>query len=142
MCVCLIAIQNGKNSRRLHPQIANRTLRSDEMRRLAMMAKLNSNGTVGSCIKIALILSTALFTKLNLKTMGPTHRNRSDAKAGVQATGKNEFVSPAMKKHGEIPSTEKEQGEDKENIQVPIIGWSRRFDDDAKKHIVSRLAII
>ncbi len=74
--------------------------------------------------------------------MDPTRRNRSDAKAGVQTTGKNEFVSPAIKKLGEIHPTDKERGEDKENIQVPIIGWSRRFDDDAKKHIVSRLAII
>jgi len=71
--------------------------------------------------------------------MGPTHRNR--AKAGVQATGKNKFVSTEMKKHGEIPSTEKEQGEDKENIQVPIIGWSRIFLEIDVKHIVSRMAI-
>ena len=66
------------------------------------------------------------------------HRNRSDAEADIEAINKDRALTSMKTSFVNILGSKKLQGEDKENMQVPIIGWSENIAEEGVKYIVSQ----
>ncbi len=66
------------------------------------------------------------------------HHKRSDAEADMEAINEDRASTSIKTSFTKLLGSKMKQGEDKENMQVPIIGWSENFDEKNVKYIVSR----